>query len=74
MRLSTTTLLAAILLASTPFADEAPRWSLRRVSRAAPRGTDSWGSNGVDAFVAAKLRERGLAPSPAETRRTLIRR
>lgn len=46
-------------------------WSLKPLSRAAPpAGT----TNPIDAFVLAKLREKGLTPSAEADRRTLIRR
>ena len=55
-------------------------WSLRPLSRPtmptlAPDDRDRAGSrNPIDAFVRAKLREKGLAPSPEADRRTLARR
>jgi mono/diheme cytochrome c family protein len=53
-------------------------WSLRSLSR--PALPKLWEDdschvrNAVDAFVWAKLREKGLRPSPSADRRTLIRR
>lgn len=53
-------------------------WSLQPLARPAlPQlsVTDqAWTKNAIDAFVIAKLREQGFAPSPAADRRTLIRR
>jgi hypothetical protein len=51
---------------------EAEHWSLR--SLASPQATKSEGANPIDAFVRAKLAEKGFRPSPAADRRTLIRR
>jgi mono/diheme cytochrome c family protein len=34
----------------------------------------AWGRNSIDAFILAKLEEKGLAPAPAENQRALIRR
>jgi hypothetical protein len=50
-------------------------WSLTTLRRpAVPRLDDAWIRTPVDAFVLAKLREKGLQPSPEADRRTLIRR
>jgi len=53
-------------------------WSLRPIQRPPlPKveGTDPpWVRTPIDAFVIAKLREKGLSPSSAADRRTLIRR
>ncbi len=37
-------------------------------------GRNAWGRNAIDAFVAEKLAEAGLAPAPPAARRTLARR
>jgi hypothetical protein len=48
-------------------------WSLRPLARpAVPAAT--WGRTPIDAFIAAALRAKGLAPSPEADRRTLLRR
>jgi len=51
-------------------------WSFKKPVRAAiPHMTEArWGQNPIDAFVRAKLDEKGLAPAPAADRNTLIRR
>ncbi len=53
-------------------------WSLRRLVRPPlPKLSAedaAWVRNPVDAFVRAKLRDKGLSPSPEADRRTLIRR
>jgi hypothetical protein len=50
-------------------------WAFRPVSRpAVPRADRESAANPVDAFVAARLRSRGLAPAPPAGRRELIRR
>jgi hypothetical protein len=51
-------------------------WSLRRLAvPPVPAATpDGWGRNPIDAFVRAKLIEKGFTPSPPADRRTLIRR
>ena len=49
-------------------------WSYRPVTRPTPPLADSASANPIDAFVARKLRERGLSPSPEADRRTLLRR
>lgn len=50
-------------------------WSLRPLHRPAiPGPSDNWIKTPIDAFVLAKLREKGLSPSLEADRRTLIRR
>src|SRR5262245_22429561 len=50
-------------------------WSLKPLSRPAiPALNDPWICTSIDAFVLAKLKEKGLTPSPEADRRTLIRR
>lgn len=47
-------------------------WSLKPLRR--PQLPPNLNPNPIDAFIAAKLAERGLTPSPEADRRTLIRR
>jgi len=58
--------------------DGRDRWSLRLLNRPAvpalAPGARAGARNPIDAFVRAKLREKGLAPSPEADRRTLTRR
>ena len=62
------------LAGSSSRADEV-WWSFRPVARpAVPTADAKWVRNPVDHFVLARLREKGLAPSPEADRRTLIRR
>ncbi len=51
-------------------------WSFKKPVRAAsPHMMEArWGQNPIDAFVKAKLDEKGLVPAPAADRNTLIRR
>ncbi len=50
-------------------------WSLKPLAKPpVPEVRGSWVRTPVDAFVLAKLREKGLKPSPEADRRTLIRR
>jgi hypothetical protein len=50
-------------------------WSLMPLRQpAVPRGSGAWGRTPIDAFVLAKLEEKGLRPSAEADRRTLIRR
>ena len=51
-------------------------WAFKKPVRAAmPRVSDTrWSKNPIDAFVKAKLEEKGLTPAPAADRNTLIRR
>ncbi|MBO0697427.1 MAG: PSD1 domain-containing protein [Zavarzinella sp.] len=54
--------------------DTEGHWSLRRLSAPpVPKGAGP-AVNPIDAFVRAKLGEKGLSPSPPADRRTLIRR
>lgn len=62
-------------------ADDDPRnwWSLRPLARAEVPAAEPFAAapparNPIDAFIRAKLREKGLEPSPEADRRTLIRR
>ena len=50
-------------------------WSLKPISRPAKAPTtDPWIRTPIDGFILAKLKEKGLTPSPEADRRTLIRR
>ena len=51
-------------------------WSFRKLQRPAVPATeaDAWVRNPIDAFVLARLQEKGLKPAPEADRRTLIRR
>ncbi|HEU0119213.1 MAG TPA: DUF1549 and DUF1553 domain-containing protein [Bryobacteraceae bacterium] len=50
-------------------------WSLAPLSAARPPAISSpWIRTPIDAFIIAKLQEKGLTPSPEADRRTLIRR
>ena len=50
-------------------------WSFQPLARpAAPAADAKWGRNPVDAFVLAKLREKGLSPALEADKRTLVRR
>jgi cytochrome c553 len=64
--------------AATRVADKADWWSFRAIVRpAVPSVRDEDRGrvrNAIDAFVLAKLREKGLRPSAEAERRTLIRR
>ena len=60
--------------AGTP--SEPSWWSFRRLQRPAlpETGDNSWIRTPIDAFVLAKLEEKGLKPAPRADRQTLIRR
>ncbi len=53
-------------------------WSFRPVRAVepprAPAEAPTWGVSPIDAFVLAKLHEKGMVPSPQTDKRTLIRR
>lgn len=53
-------------------------WSLRPLAQATPPDPpglpDAWKSNPIDRFIFAKLKEKGLSPSPLAEPRDLIRR
>lgn len=51
-------------------------WSLQPVQRpkVPPLQSSSWAKSPFDAFIAAELKKKGLAPAAAADRRTLIRR
>ena len=64
-------------LASLPARADSPGyWAFRPLAPAKPPvlDGDSWAKTGVDRFVLARLRARGLAPNKPVDRRTLIRR
>ena len=48
-------------------------WSFRRVSEP-PVPETGWGYNPIDEFIASRLAENDLTPSPAASARTLVRR
>ncbi len=49
-------------------------WSLKPIRNADPPARNDWCRTEVDQFVSAKLRDKGLSPSPEADARTLIRR
>ena len=56
-------------------ANPADWWSLKALAKPpVPAAGPKWGRNPIDNFIAAKLRAKGLAPSPEADRRTLVRR
>jgi hypothetical protein len=66
-----------VYAASKPITDEQRNyWAFRKPSRPQiPRIKNrSWVRTPIDAFILAKLEERGLQPSPRADKRTLIRR
>jgi len=59
------------------FVEEARRehWAFQPVIKPEPPQTgNDWAENGIDQFIAAKLSEKNLEPSPRADKRTLIRR
>src|SRR5438067_565608 len=56
-------------------ANPADWWSFKPLSKpAVPPADPKWARNVIDHFILSKHREKGLAPSPAADRRTLLRR
>ena len=56
-------------------ADSKGFWSFKKVAEPAiPAAEGNWAKTPVDAFVLAKLKEKGLEPAGATDKRTLIRR
>jgi mono/diheme cytochrome c family protein len=49
-------------------------WSLRPLAKPAVPPQKPWARTPIDAFILAKLEEKGFAPSPEADRRTLLRR
>jgi hypothetical protein len=51
-------------------------WSLQPLKKSAPPKTKnkSWAKTPVDQFILAKLKEKGMKPSPPTDKRTLLRR
>ncbi|MFO0928384.1 MAG: DUF1549 domain-containing protein, partial [Gemmataceae bacterium] len=71
------TILACLAVADgATAAEEDTWWSLRPLSRPAVPVVKmtGWARTPVDAFVLARLEQRGLRPSPEADRRTLLRR
>ncbi len=60
----------------TPIAEGRRWWAFQPLAeRVAPPTRDpGWTARKIDAFVLARLEDRGLAPSPEADRRTLVRR
>lgn len=56
-----------------PYADH---WAFQKIARPVPPAVKNrgWVMNGIDPFVLARLEEKGIAPSPAASRYTLIKR
>src|SRR5205823_13691850 len=71
-RLCGPTALALVLGCGLASADPVPEtwWSFKPLARPKVSGT----GHPVDAFIVAKLREKGLSPAPEADRRTLVRR
>src|SRR5204863_2961344 len=66
-------LAALVLVSHVAIAADDPHWAFKPAVRTAvPRVANA--SNPVDAFIRAKLKIKGLAPSPEADRRTLARR
>jgi hypothetical protein len=64
-------------LAAGPAEKEETWWAYRPLVKPVPPAAGlpaGWARNPVDTFILAKLREKGLRPSPEADRRTLIRR
>src|SRR5262249_21953109 len=68
-------LLAPTLLPAAPAsAEKGKLWSLQPVVRpAVPTGVTQ-STNPIDAFIAAKYKEKGLSPAPQADKATLLRR
>jgi mono/diheme cytochrome c family protein len=54
-------------------------WSLKPIVKpsaptARPAGFENWARTPIDQFILARLKDRGLTPSPSADRRTLLRR
>ena len=58
--------------ASAKLVDKREWWSLKPIGKSGKLKTEN--GNGIDAFISAKLTEKGLAMSPEADARTLIRR
>ncbi len=54
--------------------DAVSHWSLKPLLRPTPPAATAWARTPVDAFILAKLQEKGYTPSPEADRRTLLRR
>jgi hypothetical protein len=66
---------ALVVHGATAGAETNGWWSLQPIARPAlPELKRYSGENAIDRFIVAKLEEKGLSPSPAADRRTLIRR
>src|SRR4051812_32009827 len=75
MRLFRLIFCSVALCTATFAAEPAVWWSFRPLSKSpAPTITSHWIRTPIDAFVLAKLQEKGLTPAPEADRRTLIRR
>jgi mono/diheme cytochrome c family protein len=66
----------AILIERPITPEERGFWAFQPPRRVAPPRVSyqGWGANPIDAFLLAKMKDRGIKPSPLADRRTLIRR
>jgi len=61
-------------IAKSPTPDLKRHWAFQPVREPAVPQSGAPATSPIDAFVAAKLKEQGLAPAPRADRRTLVRR
>ncbi len=69
-------LLGLGVLSASPHEDHAPNWSLQLLHKPAVPAVKSpaWVRNPLDAFILARLEQKGLTPAPPADKRSLLRR